>query len=444
MIRMRARGTPDPDEQIERMERIVRERVASERSTGIAAGMLLPGGRMHVVACGDAGQGRPLDERSLLEIGSITKVFTGTLLAEMAQRGELMLTDPVATLLPPGVSLPTRAGRQITLLDLATQTSGLPRLPANLQPADDANPYADYTVDAMYEFLRSYVLQRDPGAKYEYSNLGVGLLGHVLALRAQACYEELVQQRLLQPLGMTSTAITIPPGMAHRLACGHDGTGSIVAHWDLPTLAGAGALRSSIGDMLRFAEANLGDDGSPLQRAMAAAHAPRRRIGFGMRIGLSWHILGYRAATTLMHDGGTGGFSSFIGLQPAKGTAAVVLSNSSAETVSDIGLHLIHKRMRLSPPPKQRTAITLPAAVLERYAGVYEMAGARVEITRSCDGLSAKVAGAGTYRLYAEAENEFFTRTIDAQVVFKVASDGTPTGAVLHQAGQKTPIRTVP
>ncbi len=129
------------------MQRIVRERVEGGRSSGIVAGLVLPGGRTHVVACGDAGQGRPLDERSVFEIGSITKVFTGTLLAEMAQRGELALTEPVAALLPEGVTAPSRNGRQILLQDLATQTSGLPRLPANLEPGDETNPYADYTVE---------------------------------------------------------------------------------------------------------------------------------------------------------------------------------------------------------------------------------------------------------------------------------------------------------
>ena len=443
MITRPGRRAPDPDEQIKRMERVVRERVDSGRSTGIAAGMVLADGRTHCLAYGDAGHGRRLDEHSVFEIGSITKVFTATLLALMAQDGELALTDMVTDLLPAGVSLPSRGGRQITLLDLATQTSGLPRLPANMEPADDANPYADYSVTAMYEFLGGYVLPRDPGAKYEYSNLGVGLLGHALALRAGTSYEELVRERILEPLGMTSTAITVAGEMAQRFACGHDAAGSVVAHWDLATLAGAGALRSSIGDMMRFAQANLGAaDGGSLGQALAATHAPRRRIGFPMRIGLNWHILGYRSATILMHDGGTAGFFSFLGVQPARRTAAVVLGNSTAEDVADIGLHLINRRMRLAPPPKERTAITLPAELLERYVGVYEADGMRAEITRSCDGLSAEVAGSRTH-LYPEARTRFFARAPDAQVVFKLAPGGAATGAVLHQHGQKIRFKKV-
>ncbi len=297
--------------------------------------------------------------------------------------------------------------------------------------------------NALYEFLSSYTLTRDPGKTYEYSNLGAGLLGHALALRAQTSYETLVCDRVCSPLGMTSTAITIAGDMARHLASGHGEPGNVVGPWDLPTLAGAGALRSSIGDMLRFAEANLGAADGALQQALKATHTPRKRIGPVMRIGLNWHILGYGARTILIHTGGTGGFSSFVGLYPGRGTATVVLSNSSFEAVEDIGMHLMEQRLKLSPAPRQRTSIALPADVLERYVGVYDMAGTRVEITRSAEGLSARVAGAGTYRLDAETEAAFFVKEIDAQVNFRLARDGVPTKAVLHQGGQRIPIKKV-
>lgn len=413
------------------------------RSTGIAAGMLLGDGRMHVVAHGDAGRERPIDEHSVFEIGSITKVFTATLLAQMEQCGELALTDAVTTLLGPDASLPSRNGRQITLLDLATQTSGLPRLPDNLVPADESNPYADYAVEDMYGFLAGYTLPRDPGAKYEYSNLGVGLLGHALALRGQASYEELLRERVLQPLGLTSTAITLSGRAARDLACGHDAAGEAVAHWDLPTLAGAGALRSTIGDLLRFAQANLSDASGPLRAAMALTHVPRKRVALVTRIGLNWHILGYRANTLLMHDGMTGGFSSCIVLHPARRTAVVVLANASGEGVTELGLHLLNERMRLPAPPQQRTAVSLPADVLECYVGAYDLAGTPVVVTRVADGLNAHVAGAGNSRLLAESETAFFVKGIDAQVVFKLAKAGEVTGAVLHQAGKRIKISKV-
>ena len=187
---------------------ILKERVESKRSAGIVVGILDEGGR-RVIAYGNAGStDRPLDGNSVFEIGSVTKVFTSALLADMVRRGEVKLEDPASKYLPASARLPSRSGKEITLLDLATQTSGLPRLPGNLAPKDPTNPYADYTVEQLYDFLSHYTLTRDIGEKYEYSNLGVGLLGHVLSRKAGMSYEELVTKRILEPLEMRDTAIT--------------------------------------------------------------------------------------------------------------------------------------------------------------------------------------------------------------------------------------------
>jgi D-alanyl-D-alanine-carboxypeptidase/D-alanyl-D-alanine-endopeptidase len=432
-----------PDRTMQQLERIVHDRVDSGRSAGIVAGMVFPDRRTRVVAYGDAGGGRRLNKRSVFEIGSITKTFTGTLLADMAQRGEVRLTDPVASLLPPELTVPSRGGRQITLLDLATQTSGLPRLPTNLTITDPSNPYAGYTVDQLYAFLNGYTLTRDPGSQFEYSNLGVGLLGHALALRAHKSYEELVRERVLAPLDMTSSAITLTPYMARNFASGHNADGAIVAPWDLPTLAGAGALRSSISDMLAYASANLDDGGEPLQQAMTTARSPRERIDAQTQIGLNWFTRRTGDHDIVWHDGGTGGFSSFIGLDEARETAIVVLSNSATpEGVDDIGFHMLDKRLPLTPPSTHKE-IKLPARVLARYVGVYDFAGLKVTITRSPQGLIAQVPGEVTARLYAESETEFFLKLVDAQISFQVDSKGRVTGAVLHQDGQTIPAEKI-
>lgn len=139
------------------------------------------------------------------------------------------------------MKVPTRNGRQITLLDLATHTSGLPRLPDNFSPKNADNPYADYTVEQMYAFLSGYTLPRDIGATYEYSNLGSGLMGHLLARNDGTNYEALVLERICRPLGMTNTQVVLTPGLKARLATGHNAAGERVSNWDLPTLAGAGA-----------------------------------------------------------------------------------------------------------------------------------------------------------------------------------------------------------
>jgi serine-type D-Ala-D-Ala carboxypeptidase/endopeptidase len=159
---------------------IVQARVDSARAPGIVVGVL-EDGRARYFAYGSAGPGRDtLDEHTLFEIGSISKVFNALLLADAAVRGAARLDQPVRELLPPGTVVPTRDGRDITLEQLATHRSGLPRLPGNMAPANLADPYADYDVERLYAFLEDYVLPRVPGEGAEYSNLGAGLLGHAL------------------------------------------------------------------------------------------------------------------------------------------------------------------------------------------------------------------------------------------------------------------------
>jgi len=250
------------------------------QSVGIVVGVIGPDGR-RIVAYRqlEKGDRSPLNGDTIFEIGSATKVFTSLLLADMVRRGEVVLSDPVSKYLPEGVKMPERNGRSITLVDLATHASGLPRLPTNMAPKAPANPYADYSVEQLYQFLSSYQLTRDIGSQYEYSNLGGGLLGHVLARRAGMSYEELVRTRICEPLAMNSTEITLTPEQKKRLATGHDAAMRAVSNWDLPTLAGAGALRSTANDLLTFLSANLGYTKTPLAPAMADMLKVRRPTG---------------------------------------------------------------------------------------------------------------------------------------------------------------------
>jgi len=325
-------------------------RVATGKNPGIVVG-IYENGTTRVVALGRSGAPNDsLDGNTVFEIGSITKVFTSTLLADMAARGLVSLDDPVAKYLPASVRVPSRNGRSITLLDLATQHSGLPRLPDNMKPADPDNPYADYTREQMYEFLSRYELTRDPGATFEYSNLGVGLLGDALSLRAGTSYEALVLDRILQPLGMRDTRITLTPIMRSRLARPYDARGLPTKNWDLPALAGAGALRSTANDMLRFAIAALGTPGTPaaVASALAEAERPRRELGTDgtARIGLNWFTARTGPVEIVWHNGGTGGYRSFLGLDKARGRAVVVLTNSG-NGVDDVGRHLLDPTLPL-------------------------------------------------------------------------------------------------
>jgi CubicO group peptidase (beta-lactamase class C family) len=308
------------------------------QDAGIVVGMIGPKGRK-VIICGDP---HFLNGDTAFEIGSVTKVFTSLLLSDMVQRDEVALTDPVCKYLPAGVKAPQRNGRQITFLDLATHTSGLPTVPLNMKPRDATNPYAAYSVTQLYEFLSSYVLRRDIGSAFVYSNLGVGLLGHALALRAGMNYDALVRARITGPLDMESTAIALSPAMKARLAVGHDCQLQPASNWDLPTLAGAGALRSTANDLLTFLEANLGYAKTPLASAMAAMLNVRRPSGTpGVEMALAWHIFARGDGMIIGHGGMTGGYSSFIGYEPKARVGVAVLSNAQMWGAHDIGLHLL-------------------------------------------------------------------------------------------------------
>jgi CubicO group peptidase (beta-lactamase class C family) len=415
--------------------------VRSTRNVGLAVG-LLDGDESLVLGYGKIARDddRTPDGHTVFEIGSVTKVFTAALLAEMAGRGEVENDRPVAELLPSGVRMPCRRGEPIALAHLAEHTSGLPRLPGNLWAtvADKKNPYRDYRVEHLYDYLGGASVGFPPGTGVAYSNLGAGLLGHVLALRAGLPYDELLAARILRPLGLTDTAVALSADQASRLAAGHAATGEPTSNWDLPTLAGAGALRSTAAEMLIFLRANLDPPETPAGAALRACHVPRpvawwRRIGVGIAqavglaaasllvqwavpvspgrwtflaalilpvlvaqgwkgfwsgvwtavavwaggwllwessfgwapagvallisLAVSGHAVGYLppggrvrlgwqeaeagpGVLALWHNGGTGGYRSFVGFEPGSRVGVVVLSNS-ANDVDPIGMALL-------------------------------------------------------------------------------------------------------
>lgn len=423
------------------IRKILVERIDTyHQSVGIVVGVMEPTGR-RVIAYGspDKGDKRPLNGHSVFEIGSATKVFTSLLLADMVQRGEVSLTDPVAKYLPPQVKMPELGGRSITLADLATHTSGLPRIPTNMARKDPANPYADYSVEQLYQFLSSYQLTRDIGSKYEYSNLGGGLLGHVVARRAGTDYEALVRTRICEPLGMNSTGITLSPEMKARLAVGHNAGLEPVANWDLPTLAGAGALRSSANDLLTFLAANLGYTKTPLAPAMAAMLTVRRQTGIpNLEVALGWHVFTSNGKEIVWHNGGTGGYRSFMGYDPKTRTAVVVLSN--AETVAgvdDIGRHLLDATAPLMKPPKEHKEIVVDPKLFDGYVGRYQLAPNFIlTVTREDNHLFVQATGQPRAEIFPESDRDYFLKVVDAQITFETDSQGRATALILHQLGR--------
>lgn len=422
------------------IRRILIDRVDIQRQTlGIVVGVIDSKGQ-RIISYGalDQNDARQLNGDTEFEIGSITKVFTSLLLADMAQRGEVRLDDPVAKFLPAAVKIPSWGSRQITLIDLSTHTSGLPRTPSNLLPKDPDNPYADYTLDQLYQFLSGYTLSREIGTRFEYSNVGASLLGHALSRRGGMEYELLVRQRITAPLRMSDTVIALSPSQHARLAVGHDGALQPVKNWDFVALAGGGALRSTVNDLLKFLSAELGYTNSPLKASMAAQLTVRRPAGApNLAIALGWSVQTEPNGTVVWHNGATGGYMSFIGFNPATRTGVVALTNAAALIgPDDIGRHVLIG-MPLAKVPASHIEIALDAKAKQALVGKYQMAPGRV-LTISIEGdqLFAQPTGDSKIAAFPESATQLFLKALDAQLTFVIGADGKAAKLVLHVNGR--------
>ena len=275
--------------------------------------------------------GGPVDADTRFELGSVSKTYTALLLAEAAARGEVRYDDPIARYLPSGAAPAHRSGAPITLLHLATHTSGLPRLPpgllASAVPVWSTVPYGRYGEQRLLRSLGGVRVGSRPGGRVHYSNLGVGLLGLLLARAAGTDYSALLDERLCRPLGLARTGCGPEPEQATGYWHGRPRP-----PWRIPALPGAGALRSSAGDLLRYLEALLHPDrAAGLRRALAEVRRPLLvlpRTGDGL--GLVWnHRPRPGGHTLLFHAGGTRGFSSFVGYCPDTGAGLAVLANTT-------------------------------------------------------------------------------------------------------------------
>ena len=325
----------------EELTKSINERIAFGTNTSIVVGIIDAHGPQYYSFGTKTIGGVPVDEYTIYEIGSVSKTFTATLLADNIIKGKMKADDPISQYLPASVHVPVYSGggNPITLGNLSDHTSGLPRMPTNFAPADPNNPFADYTIERMYDFLSSYSLTRQVGAEFEYSNLAVGLLGTIEALAAGKSYEEILAQVITDPLKMKETGITLSDKMKSNLARGYS-MGEEVENWDLGALQGAGAIRSSVHDMLIYISANMGLTKSSLDAAMTLAHTPRHDKAGGSLTGLGWFIEKGSQGDIIWHNGATGGYMSFAGFNVKTGKGVVVLTNSTSG-VDDIGMHLL-------------------------------------------------------------------------------------------------------
>jgi len=335
----------------EEIREMLRKRIDVEhKSDAIIVAVISKKGR-EIIAHGkfDSNDPRVPDGKTVFEIGSISKVFTSLLLSEMVLDGEVKLSDLVANFLPATVHVPSRDGKPITLLDLATHYSGLPRLPSNYPARNQVTPDPHYSAPELYDFLSHYTLTRDPGTKYEYSNLGAGLLGYVLTLRAGEDYDSLLRSRITGPLHMVNTAVELTPAMRAQLAPGHNVVMQTTPIVNVDVLEGAGEIRSTLDDMVIFLAANMGLIDTPLRPAMKKMLSIHKPAGPGVEVAMGWHIF---TGPNMMvwHSGQTDGYHAFIGFEPRRKLGVVVLSNANS-TIDDIATSILDHH--ISGPTEQ-------------------------------------------------------------------------------------------
>lgn len=403
---------------------------------GVAAGMIIgvvKDGETQIIAYGEKTKGTnvPPDADTLFEIGSVTKVFTGILLADMVQKGIVKLDDPVQKYLPEGVTMPILNGKAITLEHLATHTSGLPAMPDNFAPADPLNPFIDYREAQMYEFLNIHKLRRPPGQR-EYSNIGMGLLGYLMAKKMGKSYEQLLVESICGPLGMKDTTITLNEDQLARFATPYNSALNAVKPWDIAALVSAGAIRSTCNDMIKFIKANIKDDDKSLTRALHLSHEEHYKNR--MAIGLAWHIL---PDGTRWHNGGTGGFHSWLGISTEEKAGVIVLANTANLRISRLARNIM--RIVLGEnvePEKPRKEIELSTDVLESYKGVYSLTPSfKITVTVENGSLIIQATGQGKIRFYPESKTRFFCNVVDAQISFVPGKEGKIDHLILHQGG---------
>jgi CubicO group peptidase (beta-lactamase class C family) len=329
------------------------DRLAGQHVGAVVAG--LADGVVEIHGAGRTGPGGGVPgPHTLFEIGSVTKVFTSLVLARLALDEAVGLDEPLAEVLADTPTVPVRGGQPVTLRHLATHTSGLPRLPrgiaarALLMP-NRPDPYAGCTAEAVLRGLARTRLRAAPGRSFRYSNLGVGLLGLALAQRAGTGYGELVAREVCEPLGLTDTCLRPGEEQSGRLARGHAPGGRPVPYWDLAAIPGMGGLRSTAADLAALLRAQLSADrepDGPLAPAITLTRDTRHRVNPFAWTHLGW--LGHRLHSQqgghlqLWHNGGTGGFSSFVAFDPEKQVGVVVLANTR-RSVDPAGTALLRR-----------------------------------------------------------------------------------------------------
>lgn len=407
------RGLPEDDE----IARLVEPAIRGRWAAGIVVG-LLDGDRTKVRAFGRFAR-TPDPGRLVFQIGSVTKTFTGLLLADAVVRGRMKLDDPAAQYA--SFRLPDYQGTPIRLVDLATHSSGLPNIPDDFLPGDDPDdPYASYGRDEVVAFLERCRLARAPRAEFEYSNLGMSLVGMLVAESEGMDYATAVERRVCEPLGLRDTRVEPSASMRARLVGGHDVDLKPVPAWTFDGLQGGGALWSTTDDLVKWLQAQLHPERTPLAAALRLSQEPHFRRDGGRANGLGWLMKVGEGPKECDHAGETRSYTSYVSFCPERQVGVVVLVDTAGPASIGVGIALSDRLMTgRSRPAPLPIPVTLPADSLDRYVGTYRWEdGSTAQVLRRGDALALQVAGAPLLGLYPESSTRFFLRRVPALPVY--------------------------
>lgn len=391
----------------------VAQRLQGDRTGACMAVAVIENGSVaRSFACADAKNAARIGPDTSFEIGSVSKTMTAALLADLIGQGKGSLDDPLSAWLPPGTKLPDYHGKPILLRHIVTHTSGLPALPSRMAAPDMADPYAKLDEAALLASLGDATLTAEPGKRFEYSNFASMVLSYAVARRAGMDMETLLKQRLFAPLGMQHAYInTAPAGV--RAAVGHTPNGRPTSAWHFQTnLAGVGGVRATLDDMVRYVQGQLGAEASAVAPALRLS---QQQVSDTPPMAMNWMLMPVGGRTVHVHEGGTGGFSSFVSFDKEKRRGVVILSDTtwnSIGSLGSLGLHLVDASFPLGKP---RVEVKPEAALLDGLAGDYALAGGmKMALRRKGDALEIQAAGQGAHAMGYDSEGDFYPRDFDA------------------------------
>lgn len=394
------------------LRKIVDQRLHGDRTGAcMAVAVIEKDAVARTFACADDKDDARIDAKSAFEIGSVSKTMTAALLADLIGQGKASLDDPLADYLPAGTKVPAFEGKKILLRHVVTHTSGLPALPARLGATDMNDPYVNLTEDALLASLGDATLSAAPGTKFEYSNFASMVLSYAVARRAGEDYETLIRQRLFAPLKMDNAYIKrLPAGV--RAAQGHWPNGKAVPAWNFSTnLAGVGGVRATLDDMVKYVQGQLGKPAASITPALKLS---QQEVSKTPPMAMNWMLMPVAGRTVHVHEGGTGGFSSFVAFDNARQRGVVILSDTTWNSLGGLGtlgLHLVDGSFPLGKP---RKAVKPPADLLEGLVGDYRVGAMKMKLSRKDDALVIQAEGQPAYTMSFDDAGDFYPLDFDA------------------------------